>query len=272
MQKKFRKYSISGALIITLLSGYAGYDIWLHQNTRVIVFDVGQGDSTLIRTASRHSILIDGGPDRSVLLKLGTYLPFYDHTIDLVILTHPHADHLVGLLEVMKRYEVKQVLYPNSEYGSQNYQTFLESIMNKEVFYGAAGQQFIFGEQVIEILYPFSGKRTSEENINNVSIVAKLVSGDDCVLFTGDIEREAEERLLGESIECRYLKVPHHGSNSSSTEAFINAVNPDIAVFSVGNNNRFNHPHQEVIKRYMEKGIKLHRTDREGDIVFSLSK
>ena len=233
-------------------------------------FDVGQGDSIFIETPSGQQVLIDGGPDATILEKLSQNMPFYDRSIDLVILTHPDADHLTGLVKVLEYYQIDHILTPGLKKETATYQRWQEIIREKDISLtkAQAGQKINFGNGLImEILWPEqSSLELLANKANNVSVVGQLIYGQSKFLLTGDIEKEIEQRLIKqeESLASDILKVPHHGSKTSSGKSFIEKVNPQISVISVGADNRYGHPHPNVLERLKETAI--YRTDQNGDI------
>ncbi len=258
---------------ILILAGVAFFQS-VEDNGKLVVnfFDVGQGDAILIKTPEQQKILIDGGPSNVVVQKLGEVLPFYDRKIDLIILTHPHADHLDGLIEVLKRHEVKKILSTGVTHTTPDYLAWLEEIKNQNVpmEIAMAGQIIDFGGGVkTEILYPtedLAGK--SVENLNDTSIVAKLIFGQTSFLFTGDAETEVEEKLIsgGANLKADVLKVGHHGSKNATSDNFLEKVQPSFAVVSVGADNQFGHPNAMTIKRLENIGAEIFRTDEEGNV------
>ncbi|MDP2934464.1 MAG: MBL fold metallo-hydrolase [bacterium] len=237
-------------------------------------FDVGQGDAEFIETPQRQQILIDGGPDMSVLEKLGRAMPFYDRYIDLVILTHPETDHLNGLIEVLKRYNVGAVITTGIIRDTQEYKEWIGLLEEKRipVFIAKAGGIIDLGDNInVNIIYPFenlAGKKLSDTNNN--SIVSQLVYGNFEALFTGDIEKSAENKLIsaGVNLNSDILKIAHHGSKTSTSDAFLRAVNAILAVIEVGKDNSYGHPHQEVLERL--KNLNILQTGKDGDIkIFS---
>jgi len=279
--------TVAGLLAVVLM--LLGILLWPSQanhQLEVIFFDVGQGDSSLIKTPYGQKILIDGGPDNKVIKKLGRNLPFFDREIDLMILTHPHADHVTGLVEVLKRYKVKKILATGVLHDTPEYLTWLSEIKKQNIpFEVVAGKQKIgLGDKLrLEILYPLenlankkvafgNGPQALGKRLNNTSIVAKLIYDQTSFLFTGDIEEEIEQELLkiyGHDLKADVLKVAHHGSDSSTSEEFLRAVMPWIAVISVGKNNRFNLPDYRIVKRLENKGVHLYRTDKDGDVIMT---
>ncbi len=234
--------------------------------------NIGQGDALLIKTPGHYNILIDGGPDNSILYKLGEYLPFYDRDIDLVVLTHPDADHLVGLVEVLRRYQVKAILLTGIFDNSPSYQEFLEIIENKKlriIFAGQTKDISIEPNLDLRILYPFESIASKEfKEKNDSSIVAKLNYNQFSVLLTGDAPKDIEDKLIKAkaNITADILKVAHHGSSASSGRDFLNQVKPKLAVISVGQN-KFGHPTTEVLNNLVEQNITYFTTLDKGDII-----
>ncbi len=254
--KKFFLQLAGLFFVIVFLVGISFFQFFKESSVlEVNFFDVGQGDAILIKTPERQRILIDGGPSNSVVAKIGENLPFYDKNIDLIILTHPHADHLTGLIEVLKRYKVKKVLSTGVLHTTGEYIAWLEEIKKQDIPMEIAriGQTLDFGGGVrMEILYPEENLvEKSVESLNNTSIVCKLIFGQTSFLFTGDAEIEVEEDLLAGDINlvADVLKVGHHGSKSSTSQEFLDKVNPKIAVISVGAKNNFGHPRKLTLQR-----------------------
>lgn len=244
------------------------------KNLEVDYLDVGQGDAILIKTSAGQNILIDGGPDNIIIERLSENLPWWDKQIDLMILTHPHDDHVNGLINVIKRFDVKKILYTGVVHTSPSYLEWLELIKEKHIsLYIIENQQIInLGEDCkIEILYPFeslSGQVVN--NLNNSSIVMKLIYRNNSFLFTGDIEAEIENFLLEKDLdlEADVFKAGHHGSDTSNTEEFLQAVQPAFAVIQVGQKNDFGHPSRRTLKRLERLGTKIFRNDIDGTVRF----
>ena len=247
------------------------YDLSRQKYLEVCFFDVGQGDSAFIQTPQLNQILIDGGPDSSVLGKIEKRIPFWDRTIDLIVLSHPDFDHLTGLLDVLKRYKVENVLWTGALKDSSKVAEW-QRLIKKEgsnVIIAKAGQRISNKGLVIEILHPFediSGQ--IPKDTNQTSIVLKLSYGEKSFLFTGDIYNTQESDLLerGIDVDSDVLKVAHHGSKTSSFDSFIASVSPEAAVISLGKDNSYGHPHKEVLDILNKYGIKILRTDELGDI------
>jgi competence protein ComEC len=243
----------------------------------VIVLDVGQGDAILIQTPNHQKILIDGGPDpQKINLALSENLPFWDKTIDLVISTQPQADHITGLVEVLQSYKVQQVLEPGVPYDSSIYQRWLELVEERQIKHdiAKAGQEIDMGGGIrIEVLNPpakvFEG---TSSDVDNNGVVLRLSSGKISFLFTADIREEAEFELIGQRADLRstVLKVAHHGSKTSTSPQLLAAVDPEIAVISVGADNPFGHPSREVVERLIDRlgEDKVYLTSEDGTIEF----
>ena len=251
-------------ILIIILLILANFFVWkevLSDNYLEVVFlDVGQGDAIFIETPYGHQILIDGGPSgKTILEKLGKYIPFWDKDIDLVILTHPDYDHLAGLNYVLDRYDVDNILCTEAEKDTRTYEKWIKNIEYENVIIAQKGSMIRAGNIVLDILFADSSYRS----VNDTSIVSKLVYGETSFLFPGDITKKIEKQLI--NINADVLKVPHHGSKSSSSFGFLEKVNPYLAVISVGNNS-YGHPHPEVLQRLEEFGITILRTDEKGDI------
>lgn len=240
----------------------------------VIFFDVGQGDAIFIETPQKHQILIDGGPSPLVLERLGESLPFWDKTLDLIILTHPEHDHISGLIEVLKRYKVENILWTGIVRDTADYEEWKKLIEKEKakIFIAQAGQKILWksgSDNFISILYPFENLEDQVvKNTNNTSIIAKLIFGENSFLFTGDAYKSVERELLerGVKVNSDVLKVGHHGSKTSSSKEFIEQVSPEMAIISAGKENRYGHPYQEVLETLEKYDIKILRTDEKGDI------
>ena len=243
----------------------------------VSFLDVGQGDSILIQAPSGQNILIDGGPDpQKINLELSERLPFWDRTIDLVVSTQPQADHVTGLVEVLQRYNVGQVLESGISYDSSIYQEWCSFVEDKGIEHDAAcaGQEIDFGDGIkMEVLNPpaILWQETSDD-VDNNGVVLRLSWGNVSFLFTADIRADTELELIRQraNLKSTVLKVAHHGSDTSTSEHFLAAVDPEVAVICVGADNPYGHPHQEIVDRLTDRlgEENVYRTDQDGTIEF----
>jgi len=236
-------------------------------------YDVGQGDAIFIETPKGKQILVDGGPDLTILEKLGRELPFWDRYIDLVILTHPEYDHIGGLIEVIKRYKVGGILTTGVIRDTAEYKKWTRIIKqeNVPIYIAQAGGVIDLGSNIkLIILHPFENLSGQEiKRTNNVSIVAQLVYKDFELLLTGDIEKKIEKELInsGTNLESDILKVAHHGSKTSTTQDFVNAINPIIAVIQAGKDNAYGHPHNSVLDALSDVTTFINGSDNDIEIL-----
>lgn len=241
---------------------------------KITFFDVGQGNSVFIEASNNNQVLIDGGPGSQILNKLGETMLFFDRNIDVVILTHPDADHLNGLVDVLEKYEIGEIVEPCINESSAAHGEWNKLIEEKKIPRTCAkfGQKIKLAKNIeLNILYPFESLAGMNlKNTNDSSLVIKMSYGENKILLTGDAEEKTEYQLInsGVGLEAQILQVGHHGSKSSTSENFLKAVNPKTAVIQVGKNNRYGHPSQEVLGRLKNISPKIFRTDVDGDIEF----
>lgn len=239
---------------------------------KIHFFDVGQGDSIFIEAPNGNQVLIDGGPDNSVVQKLGGTMTFFDKDIDLIVLTHSDADHVTGLIEVLERYDLQNIIYSDIIRTSSLYDAWQKAVVeeNANIIDAVAGKIVDLGNDVtLTILHPAKslvGKVS--EKTNNDSLVLMLKYGETQILLTGDIEAKTERQMMlnGANLGADILKVAHHGSKTSTIEQFLYEVSPQVAIIQVGAKNRYGHPTKEVLNRLENLGIKYYRTDIDGDI------
>ncbi|MFH1662156.1 MAG: ComEC/Rec2 family competence protein [Candidatus Falkowbacteria bacterium] len=275
MQNKLYKILLILGIVAILVAIPAFWLLYTTPNNLEVDFlDVGQGDAILIKSPYGQNILIDGGPDDKIISELSNNLAFWDKRIDLMILTHPHDDHVAGLIDVIKRYRVEKILYTGVVHNSPNYLAWLELVRDRKIpiIIIDKPQEIKLGDDCkMQIIYPHEsllGKKVS--NLNNSSIVTKLIYGDNIFLFTGDSESEVEKELLENNIDLSVdvLKAGHHGSDTSSSEEFLKAVDPEFVIMQVGDDNNFGHPSRRVIKRLERMDAKIFRNDLDGNIKF----
>lgn len=255
----------------------------------IYVCDVGQGDATYVRFPDGRDMVIDGGPNDAIIGCLGKYMPFWDRTIDMVLLTHPQKDHMQGLIAVLKRYKVVYFLRSNVDNSSQGYVDLQKIIHDKRipVKFITRGEHVMIGQVALSLLWP-SVEQVAKNNqagasfgnrdsrvlgatvgdLNDYSLVFWLRFGTFDALFTGDADTRVEGNYVGSVLadkEVELLKVPHHGSRTGINEAFVQWLRPKISVISVGKN-MYGHPSQEALHFLESVGSQIHRTDKEGDI------
>ncbi len=240
----------------------------------VSFLSIGQGDAELVQIPAGN-ILIDAGPDAKILSELDKSLSFYDRTIDLFILSHPNRDHFNGLFDVLERYKVRAVMFDNLSYSDSLFQKLLKELKQRDILIikGIAGTKVNWENQdSLLVVYPKT-MVSSKQDPNKFSLIANLILDKNCFLFTGDIDSAQEKKILS-LISCpvnnsRILKVAHHGSRYSSCTQFLKEFNPQIAIIEVGEN-RYGHPHPDVIQRLTDIGAQIFRTDLDGTIRFKI--
>lgn len=261
--------------LLILLLGVATLILWLgmirlqEEETKVVFLSVGQGDAILIQSG-RQQILIDGGRDGKTLLSaLGREIPFYDRTIEVVIATHPDADHIGGFPTLLERYHVEEYIDTGATGKSDDFLLLERVLERKQISQTVPGR---FGTTIeldkggkLTLLYPLVLPLPSETETNAGSIVARFEFGETSFLLTGDLDHE--EEALPWIEEADVLKVAHHGSRYSTNEAWLELVNPEEAIISVGKNS-YGHPHPEVMDRLQAQSITPYRTDELGSIIY----
>lgn len=230
----------------------------------IYFFDVGQADSILIKEKD-YTMLIDGGnqSDGENLVKyLQEELDIND--IDILVGTHPHEDHIGGLPDIISSLSIGKIYLPNATTTTKIFEKLLDTIAEKnyKITVPKVDEEINLNNMNFKVLYT----GTDESDLNNTSIVLKLEYGKTSYLLTGDATDKTEEKILDKDIKADVLKVGHHGSSYSSTEAFLNKVNPQYAIIQVGKDNKYNHPTKTTIDKLKEKNIKIYRTDDNGTI------
>jgi competence protein ComEC len=240
----------------------------------VTFLDIGQGDSILIQTPDGVQMLIDGGPDGTVLRRLSKELPWFDRTIDVVLGTHPDKDHIGGLVDVLKNYQVANIITTENRSGTGVDNAFADAFKHEDkanIIMARAGQVFMLGASTTVTIFSPDHDPTGLET-NTSSIVAKVSYGNIDFMLTGDAPISIEEYLVrtyGPMLSSEVLKLGHHGSRTSSSDDFLNMVHPNYAVVSAGKNNTYGHPHKEVVDAVLARNIKLVSTIDKGDIQFT---
>jgi competence protein ComEC len=246
------------------------------QNLTMSFIDVGQGDSILVILPNAKTLLIDGGERHSSSKVLSTLQEHGLSYIDVVVATHPHADHIGGLIDVINNVNVGQVLDSSQVHTTQTFEDLLDAIYNKQIPLRSVSE----GESInldptvrINVLNPpasIPDGSNNEAEFNDNSVALKLTYGNFSALLTGDVEERNEARLVFKNatiLDADVLKAGHHGSRTSSSLAFLNAVTPEVVIISLGAGNSYGHPHQEALDRISAFGAQyLHRTDIDGTI------
>lgn len=230
----------------------------------IYYFDVGQADSILIKE-NNYNILIDAGNNEDGE-NLVNYLKkdLNINKLNMVVGTHPHEDHIGGLDNIIDEYDIDTILMPNATSTSKTFESVLNSIENKnyKITVPKIDEEFNYGNIKLKVLYT----GTNEKDLNNNSIVLKLTYFNNKFLFTGDATSKVEKKLLKKDIESDVLKIGHHGSEYSTTNDFLDKVNPKYAIIEVGKNNIYKHPKQITLDKLNAKNIKIYRTDLDGTI------
>ncbi len=255
----------------------------------VAFLDIGQGDAIFIETPNGNQIIVDGGPDNSISQHLAKLMPLFDNSIDMIFVTNPDKDHIAGFIDVLEKYEVGAVVEPGTMPETAVYKE-LEKKIDEEVkgvgtkkIIARRGMDFKIDNEV-HLIILFPDRDVSTFSTNDGSIVAKLVYKNTSVMLTGDTTDDMEGYLVELDefshkkfsqalsgmffLDSDILKVAHHGSKTSTSEIFIKAVSPDVAVISAGENNRYGHPHEDVLGRLSKSDISTLVTFKEGTVMF----
>ena len=236
---------------------------------QVHFLDVGQADSILIRTGE-DAMLVDAGKNESGQAVVSYLREQGIETLDYVIGTHPHEDHIGGMDDVIREMDVKEVILPDKIHTSRTFEDVLDAIEEKglSVTIAQQGDVYTLGDAQFTILAPCAGKDYGDE-LNNWSVGIRLVYGDNSFVLTGDAEKEAEADMLatGENLQGDVWKAAHHGSSTSNTSQMLDAVQPSYTVISCGKDNSYGHPHKETLEAFAKRGIQVFRTDEQGTIV-----
>ena len=247
----------------------------VHTKLRLSFLDIGQGDAILIQTPEYKNILIDAGPDSKVVDRLGEKMGFFDKTIDLFIMTHPDRDHYAGIMDIFGKYEIQTVMLTGIYNADILYREFLNELKQRDIsiIYADNSRDLQIGrETYLDILYPFKsmsliGKKV--RNKNSTSVALRLVyKGKSLALLSGDAEEKQERELVlsGQEFVSDIFKLGHHGSKSSSSQLFLNAVTPKTVVISAGKDNKFGHPHEETLNRV--KDLEIRSTITQGTVTY----
>lgn len=249
------------------------WGVWSPHKSRLTVsfLDVGQGDAILIEGPTGIQLLVDGGRDRSVLRELGTLLSPFDRTLDVVLETHPDADHIGGLADVFEHYAVGMFITPGIENDTSASEALDRAVLSEadlHIVQARRGTRIdLGGGAYADILFPDREVRSVETNAG--SVILRVVYGDTAVMLTGDAPVAVEEYVVsrGGELHADILKAGHHGSRTSTGEVLLQAVRPALVVISAGNDNSYGHPHEEVLTRIQDTGARVRSTAEEGTLV-----
>lgn len=276
MKNNTRRWSVLWLtiMLVTILTGCVNYskdaEKKLVEGTlQVHYIDVGQGDSILLMQGE-HSMLIDAG-DNNCGTRVQSYLQANSiDTLDYVIGTHPDSDHIGGLDVIIYKFDCNQIWMPHYSKDTKTYEDVLMAVKEKnyKITSPVAGDNFMLGQAQVEVLSPGEDADYGED-ANNYSIAVKVTYGEQSFLFTGDCEATAEEDMLERDIDLQadVMKAGHHGSDTSNTKDFLEAVNPKVCVISCGEENDYGHPRAEVLNNLRDLGVDVYRTDEQGTIV-----
>lgn len=246
----------------------------LNGKLAVSIIDVGQGDCSLIQTPDKRNILIDAGTHESSENIIRYLTNRGVNRIDLLVITHPHNDHIGGMLDVLDHFGVSEVLDSGYSHGSQTYKNLLTAILKRRIKY-ITPENWVDGHigknVMVHLLWPTDDAQGNDDSdLNDRSLVLRISYGNVSFLFTGDIGSGPESRILADedNIASTVLKVAHHGSSHGTTNEFIQAVRPDYAVISVGADNSYGHPSKKILKRLKASGARVFRTDQDGSVMF----
>ena len=264
------------ALAVAIVGAALGDAI--QRETRLTVLDVGQGDAILLETRTGARMLVDGGPDPDrVLLALDSRIPPWDRRLDIVVLTHPHEDHVAGLARILERYHVGRVYEPGMHGPGPGWAAW-DAVLHDGPPRGllATGAQIRLGEVRLSVLWPDPGAVPLEPpdtgtGINNVSVVFLGEANGRRFLLMGDVEQGIDPTLLARGLpRVDLVKIAHHGSATASTQAFVDAVHPRVAIASAGAGNPYGHPARSTLDRFRAGGARVFRTDQDGSVEVDL--
>lgn len=277
----YGKLLITVVLVVGILvAGVQLYHMLRPHQLRIIFFDVGQGDAIFVETPDGHQMLIDGGSGEKIIEELSRALPYFDRTLDVVVATHPDADHITGLIPVLEKYQVNRIVTSPLPGHTGVFESLETSIKNEHAVVHVAkrGDEIVFGDGVVaRILYPPSPYRGSKDETNDASVSMIITYGDESVLLTGDLPSTHESELLrlwpshepvGSHVTI--YKAGHHGSKYSSGEQLLSYIKPEYAVISAGKNNKYGHPNPETLSRLQTYAKEILSTIERGTITFLL--
>ncbi|MDO8493664.1 MAG: MBL fold metallo-hydrolase [bacterium] len=268
---KLRWHFLTGLFLATAFTWYVVYREDRHGILTVAFLDIGQGDAIYIEAPNGNQILLDAGPNKKILKALGRVIPFYDRSIDLLALSHPHLDHFGGFLYVIPRYDIGGFVSSGTAHNTSEFGIFQKSLEQKNIknIVVHRGTKVDMGDGVVlEVLFP--DREVTNTTPHDGMLVMRLVYSKTSILLTGDMEENLENYLVSLNtggLKSQVLKVGHHGSHTSTSRTFLGYVSPTYAVISLGTDNSYGHPHKETLDILNKFGVSTLRTDIEGTII-----
>lgn len=277
--ERFKKYLPHILIFLLILSavfiGYFAYHKAIPSNILKVAFlDIGQGDAIYIEAPNGRQMLVDGGPGPVVLSRLAQVMPFSDRSIDMIVVTNPDSDHIAGFVDVLHNYKVGAVLEPGTYNKSGVYKNLEDMIVKNNVKREIArkGMRIVLDKEkniYFDVLFP--DRDVSGWTSNDGSIVGKLVYGSESFMLMGDATKYTEYLITqsetSKTLHSQVLKLGHHGSHTSSSELWLEAVHPELAIISAGRNNRYGHPHKDILERLASLHIPYLGTYKMGTII-----
>ncbi|MFA5840858.1 MAG: ComEC/Rec2 family competence protein [Candidatus Paceibacterota bacterium] len=275
MLEKQRKYSLFFIVFLLLVANIFLFCIDFKNSHRLLTFamlDIGQGDGLFIESPTGAQIMFDAGPPRKVLGSLSRVMSPFDKSIDAVVITNPDADHIGGIMDILKNYKVGRVFESGTLTDSKTYQSLRDEMKRQnipDILVKRGMKLDMGGGVIIDILFP--DRDVSSWATNDGSVVARLSYGKTSIMLTGDAPIKTEQIILSENsptqLQSNILKVGHHGSRTATSREFVKAVSPSYALISDGKDNKYGHPHKETLDTLSQFGLKVLRTDLLGTIV-----
>lgn len=267
--KKQFKYYFLGLLFLAVV--FVWYAVFSEERKGLEIdfLDVGQGDAIFIQAPNGNQVLLDAGPNKKVLSELSKVMPFYDHSIDVIIESHPDNDHIAGFIDAFKRYDIGTIMESGVEVDTLVYQELEKTIKDKNIqkILAKRGMRINLGDGIyIDILLPVINNPNFSPH--DGMVVLKLNYDKNSFLLTGDMETKIENYLISidNNLKSDVLKIGHHGSRTSTSETLLGYVNPEYAIISVGKDNKYGHPNQEILDKLNQFKIPILRTDEKGTI------
>ncbi len=273
MKKLVFLFSTASILVVLLI--FFVFFRFNDSKLHIVICNVGQGDAIFIRTPAQIDILIDGGPDKKVLDCLGRHMPFWDRSLDLVIMTHPDADHSTGLVDVIKRYQVSS-FYTEEVAGKTQIFKLLETVLAEKKL---SAKYLHLGDRLsdssgfsMQTLWPSTeainslDQNRSNLRLNELSVVELISYGKFSALLTGDAGSIVMDQIADQARSIIILKVPHHGSKTGMSDHFLSLTSPELAVISVGAKNRYGHPTKFSLDLLTKHKVRTLRTDLNGEV------